>query len=126
MSLVEEMITRTNLEKRYFPINQSVTLFLPSNRAIKYMRQSTIGNLKKTDNAIEFLLNHIVLGKYPSHKLKTNMVLNSLTNHSIRISKRSEIKVNIYFSFIYINSRLVAYFTSHFIRPFIRFSHFGS
>ena len=99
-------MTRTNLEQRYLPMNQSVTLFLPSNRAIEYMRQSAFGNLKKKDKAIEFLLNHIVLGKYSSHELKTNMELNSMTNHSIRISKRNKMKVNVYFFFTSINLHL--------------------
>ena len=97
LSLVEKMMTRTAFEQKYFPTNQTVTLFLPSNRAIRYMPSFALENLKKEDEAIEFLLNHMVIGEHHTRDLKAYSVLKSMANYSIPISKRSAIsEVNLF------------------------------
>ena len=90
------MMIKTNFEQLYLEKHESSTLFLPSNEAVTRMKPSSLDNLKKKDALIEFLLNHVALGKYHTREFRPNMVLESRTNHSILINKRNNRKVCTY------------------------------
>ena len=89
-------MTRSNLERNYLTANQSFTLFIPSNNAMKNMKPSTLKNLNKNERAVEFLLDHIVIGKFEVRELMNDMELRTLSNKSIRINKKDGIRVCIF------------------------------
>ena len=93
MSKVAELFKRTQFEENILKANETYTLFLPSNRAIRNMPLSEQNKLESNASAINFLMDHIAYGKYSSRKWGDNFALTSLNNDPIRINKLLRAKV---------------------------------
>lgn len=98
MSSVVELLKRTQFEEKILRANETYTLFLPSNRAIRNMPPSEQSKLKSNASAIDFLMDHITYGKYSSRKLGNNFALTSLNRNPVRINKLLRTKVRNRFS----------------------------
>lgn len=92
VSAVADLVSKTRLEEEHLPRNKSLTLFLPSNRAMRSLSMSD--KLKDDEEKINFLLNHIAHGIYYTSDLNNDLILNSLTNNSIHINKGSPLQVS--------------------------------
>eukprot|EP00112_Aurelia_sp_Birch-Aquarium-sp1_P013108 Seg2770.3 transcript_id=Seg2770.3/GoldUCD/mRNA.D3Y31 product="Transforming growth factor-beta-induced protein ig-h3" protein_id=Seg2770.3/GoldUCD/D3Y31 len=93
MSSVVELLKRTQFEEKILRANETYTLFLPSNRAIRNMPPSEQNKLQSNASAIDFLMDHITYGKYSSRKLGNNFALTSLNRNPVRINKLLRTKI---------------------------------
>lgn len=99
LSVMHDLISRTNIDERLSSTSRSFTLFLPSDEAMNSLGLSKLKNLENEEEAIKFLLDHILAGEYHSSDFRNGLEIKSEGNNSIAINKRNSLRVRCFLAF---------------------------
>ena len=89
-------MNQTDFESKFLLGNQTYTLFLPSNLAVKQMGRKQQEGFEQDESTIGFLMDHVADKKYLTQRLTNDMAIYSLKNQPIRVNKRyiSEVRTS--------------------------------